>query len=344
MSAHIGRLGGAATRGLDRFQRRHPASGFPIAVVYKFIDDFGGYLSALIAYYAFVSLFPLLLLSSTILGFVLVGHAGAERDVLNSALAEFPVIGPQLNHPDRIGGGGTGLVVGIVGSLYGGLGVVQALQYAMNTVWAVPRNERRNPISARLRGLVILGVGALAVLGTTALSTFGAHVTALGGALRIVLLAGSVLINAGIFLLIYWLAPARRLRWRDVAPGAVTAALIWQLMQTFGVVYVNHVVRHASATNGVFALVLGLLAFLYLTALSIVVCAEVNVVRTDRLYPRALLGPFTDNVELTRGDESAYRRQATAQRAKGFEDVTVTFDDDDDDDQPAAPPPREDDV
>ena len=82
----------------------------------------------------------------------------------------------------------------------------------------------------------------------------------------------------------------------------------------------------ASATNGVFALVLGLLAFLYITATAVVLCVEINVVRVDQLHPRALLTPFTDNVDLTAGDRRAYTGQAEAQRSKGFEDVDVTFD------------------
>ena len=91
-------------------------------------------------------------------------------------------------------------------------------------------------------------------------------------------------------------------------------------------VYVVHIVKSASATNSVFALVLGLLAFLSLIATTLLLCGEANVVATDRLYPRALLTPFTDNVELTRGDRKTYAGQAKAQRAKGFERIDVTFD------------------
>jgi membrane protein len=112
-----------------------------------------------------------------------------------------------------------------------------------------------------------------------------------------------------------------------VLPGAIVATVAWQLLQSFGIVYVQHVIRNASATNGVFALVLGLLAFLYVTSVVTVLGAEINVVRAEKLYPRALLTPFTDNVRLTRGDERAYTTQATAQRTKGFEQVDVSFDD-----------------
>lgn len=100
---------------------------------------------------------------------------------------------------------------------------------------------------------------------------------------------------------------------------------MWQLLQSFGVLYVGHVVKGASATNGVFAVVLGLVAFLYVTAVAVVLCAELNVVLADRLHPRALLTPFTDDVELTPGDRRAYTAQAEAQRSKGTEEIDVSF-------------------
>jgi hypothetical protein len=80
--------------------------------------------------------------------------------------------------------------------------------------------------------------------------------------------------------------------------------------------------------NAVFALVLGLMAFIYLAALALVLCVEINVVRVDRLHPRALLTPFIDDVDLTRGDEQVYGNSARAQRAKGVQRVDVHFDDD----------------
>jgi YihY family inner membrane protein len=321
--SHAGRL---ITR-LDRLQRRRPRLAFPIAVIYKYADDFGGYLAALLTYYAFVSLFPLLLLASSVLGFVLRGDAELQREILDSALAQFPIIGDQLSDPARLGGGTTGVVVGLIGAVYGSLGAAQALQYAMNTAWSVPRNSRPNPLTARARSLVLVAAGGVALLVTTALSAIGTSgVGSLGWLVRAVTIIASMAINGTVFLLAFRVATARQLSLRDVAPGAVAATVLWQLLQTFGVTYVNHVVRNASATNSVFALVLGLVSFLYLAATATVLCVEINVVRVDRLYPRALLTPFTDDVRLTRGDRRAYRGQAKAQRAKGFERVDVSFD------------------
>jgi membrane protein len=323
----------AVTEHLDRFQRKHPWAGFPLAVAYKYFDDFGAYLAALLTYYGFVSLFPLLLLLSTILGFVLAGDQRLQHEVLTSALQQFPVIGGDLAQPKRLGGGPVGLVVGIAGCLYGGLGVAQAFQYANNTMWAVPRNNRPNPLKARGRSMLLLATAGLAILGTTALSIAGGGgVGALGTAGKLLALAASAVVNIAVAIFAFRFAPARRLSVRDVVPGAIASAVIWQLLQSFGVIYVRHVIKHASATDAVFALVLGLLAFLYVTAVAVLLCMEINVVRVNRLHPRSLMTPFTDNVALTAGDRRVYSRQAKAQRLKGFERVDVTFD-------PPAPEP-----
>lgn len=81
----------------DAFQRRHPVIGFPLGVIYKFFDDSGGYLAALITYYAFVSLFPLLLLLATVLSWVLSSRPDLQEEIIESALSQFPVVGDQLH-------------------------------------------------------------------------------------------------------------------------------------------------------------------------------------------------------------------------------------------------------
>lgn len=316
------------TERLDAFQQRHHWAGYPLAVAYKFFDDQGNYLAALIAYYAVVSLFPLLFLLSTILGYVLAGNAELQDQVLNSALGQFPAIGDQLKHPERMGGGPIALTIGVVGSLYGALGVAQAVQHAMNTVWGVSRNNRPNPFAARGRSLLLIGTVGLAVLGITVLSVLGSHASAFGisgTGLGTLFLIGTVLLYSATFIAAFRLACTRKLSTRDVAPGAVAAAVVWQLLQTFGGTFVERVVARASIVNSVFAVVFGLLAFLYLASVAIVFCVEANVVRVDKLHPRALLTPFTDNVTLTAGDERVYSGQAEAQRSKGFEEVEVTF-------------------
>jgi membrane protein len=319
------RLTVAMVSWLDRLQRRSRVAGFVIAVLYKYFDDQGGYLAALITYYAFLSLFPVLLLLITVLGVVLAGHPDIENQVLHSALSQFPVIGDQLKEPRGLSGGTAGIVIGILVALYGGTGVGQAVQNAMDTLWAVPRNERPDPIRGRLRSLILLCVLGSALLGAVVLSTLAHESVTLGLVGRAGVLFAALAINSGVCIIGFRVTTARKLSVRDVAPGAVAAAVVWQVLQSFGATYVTHVVKTASRTNSIFALVLGLLAFLYLTSVALIICAEINAVRVDRLYPRALLTPFTDNVSLTTGDRRAYEGQAKAQRAKGFQDIDVTF-------------------
>ena len=321
------------TERVDRFQRRHPAAGFPIAVVYKFMDDDAVFLAALITYYGFLSLFPTLLLLATVLGLVLAGDPALQQQLLDSALAEFPVIGPQLARPEGLGGGVTGIVVGGLVALYGALGMGQAIQHAMNTVWAVPRNERPDPITSRGRSLMLLFTLGLLVLASTVLSALGSGAAAYGGFsgwLNAVLTVASVLANAAVFVLGFRITTVRRLTTRQVLPGALTAAVVWQLLQSFGGVYVARVVANASAVDAVFALVLGLLAFLYVAAVALMLCVEIDVVRVDHLYPRALLTPFVDHKDLTEGDERVFSDAARAQRAVRHQEVDVRFDAGDD--------------
>ncbi len=320
---------------LDRYQQTHPRAGFPLAVVYKFVDDQGGYLAALIAYYGFLSLFPLLLLLVTIVGFALHGDPSARDQITNSALSQFPLLNVQLGaQVQGLHGSKVALVTGILGSAYGGIGVAQAGQHAMNAIWTVPRNRRPNPIRARLKSLlavVLLGSG---IIGTTVLSglvsSAGSFGLDLGALPRILALTVSLGGNSLLFLAGFRMLTAHNVSFRALVPGALAASVTWQLLQALGTILVGHTLRHASQLYGTFGAVLGLVGFLYITAMTTLLCAEVNVVRARRLWPRALLTPFTDNVELTSADERSYEALATTQQAKGFENIEVTFDGGDD--------------
>ncbi len=172
----------------------------------------------------------------------------------------------------------------------------------------------------------MLAAAGLGVLATTSLSILSeGGVGALGTTEKYLAIAASVLINMAVAIFAFRWAPARRAVDPGGAAGCDRAAVFWQLLQTFGVIYVRHVVAHASESNKVFAFVLGLLAYLFLTAMAILLSVEINVVRVNRMYPRALLTPFTDNVTLTPGDRRAYARQAKAQRSKRFERIEVGF-------------------
>jgi YihY family inner membrane protein len=317
---------------LDGYQRGHRWIGLPLGVLYKFFDDQGGYLTALITYYGFLSLFPLLLLFVTVLGFALHGDAHLQDKLLSSALAQFPVVGSQLRESVHAeGGSGLGLVIGIGGTLYGCLGFAQATQNAFNRIWGVPRNRRPNPVRSRARSLLLLLVLGLGVLVTTALSgvtagagQLGAHVHS---ELRIAGTLLGVLVNFGLFLLAFRVLTAPGVPRRDLRLGAAAAAVGWQAAQLAGAYFVTHKLKGTSEAYGVFGLVLGLVAWIYVLALVTVLSAEINVVVRRHLWPRALLTPFTDHVRLTDADQRTYTRYAQTERHKGFQVVNVDFQD-----------------
>jgi membrane protein len=314
----------------DDYQRRHRWAGLPVAVLYKFGDDQGTYLAAQITYYGFVAVFPLLLLLATILGYALHGNLHLQRQVLDSALAQFPVIGDQITANIRSFHGSTaGLVIGMLGCVYGGLGIVQAAQATLNKVWGVPRDSRPNPVRARLRSLLLLAFGGASVLLTTVLSALGAAADAygasLGGSVRALAAVAAIALNVALFTVAFKVLTARPVSLREIRSGAVAAAVTWQALQLAGTLLLGQKLKGATATYGLFALVLGLLAWIYLGAITTVICAEFNAVRAGQLWPRSLLGPFTDNAELTSADQRAYISFAKTERHKSFENIDVSF-------------------
>ncbi|MEU6773253.1 YihY/virulence factor BrkB family protein [Streptomyces sp. NPDC046759] len=302
----------------------------PLAVVYKFFDDQVTYLAALMAYYGFVSLFPLLLFLVAILSAALHGNAQLQHSMLHSALSEFPVIGDQLGHNiHSFHGSGAAIVVGVAGSVYGALGIAQAAQHALNKIFAVPRHARPDPLRSRARSLYFLLLLAVGLCLTTALSTSESAATIYGNrlAIGIRIAAGilGVVLNAALLLLSYRLMTRRKLPLRATYGPALGAACAWQALQWGGSYYVGHVLRGATATYGMFGIVLGLLAWIYLAATVYLATAEIIAVRCLRLWPRSLLTPFTDHVHLASGDLRAYRSYAATESFKGFEKIYVRF-------------------
>lgn len=316
---------------VDGAQRRWSVLGYPLGVIYKYFDDQGNYLAAIITYYAFIAIFPLLLLGSTILGFFLEGDEERQQELLDSALAQFPIIGDQLGTPEGLTGSTTVVIVGSLVALYGALGLGQALQNTLNVAWGVPRNSRPNPVMLRLKSLFLLVTAGVAMLAISALSILVSHTEVFGESLSsyrwpIVLL--TVTVNTLVLTALFRVGAARSHSiWTGSVPGAVVASLLWLLLQSLGAYYVENVIAQTTSVNQTFALVLGLIGVIWLAAAIGVLGIEVNVVLDRRLWPRALLTPFTDRVQLTEADQRAYASYARAQRHKGFETVEVTFTD-----------------
>jgi YihY family inner membrane protein len=280
-------------RAFDRYQQDHGKLGFVVAVAKRFDEDQASQMGALIAYYGFFSLFPLLLVFVTVLGFVLEGDVSAQESVLHSTLSQFPVIGTQLqSNVHSLKGSVPVLIIGLLAATLAGLGITGATQSAFNNVWQIPRKRQLGFLAWRIRGVGLLAVfGTLLIVSTVAAGYVTAQTTGLIGVLVGVIVALAA--NLVLFFAVFRILTAEEIHTGDLIPGVVVAAILWQILQHVGGFYVDHVVRHAKETSGVFAFVLGLLTWLYLGGQVTVLAAEVNVVRTRKLWPRRLFESST---------------------------------------------------
>jgi membrane protein len=280
----------APLRRFDSFQQRRPVLALPLGIVKKFGDDEGGSMVSLIAYRAFFSLFPLLLLMTTILGYVLAGNEELHKEVVNSTLSQFPIIGNQLKG-GSLQGSGVALAVGVVGSVLAGLGVILETEQTFNRCWGVPKHAERGFVGSRLRGIGLLVVlGGLAVVSTvvSGLASGGADFLGAGGKVAGLLIATAL--NLFVFGAVFRLLTTDTVETRSLIPGVIVATIGWEVLQVVGGWYISHEVKNASAVYGTFALVIGLLAWIHLGATFVVFGAETNVVRTRKLWPRSMFG------------------------------------------------------
>ncbi len=299
-------------RAVDRFQQRHRWLAFGVAAWKKFGDDQAGNLAALIAYYAFAAIFPLLLVLVTVLDIVLSNDPELRQRVLDSALVNYPVIGDQLKqNVHALGQTGVALVVGLIFTFLGARGVAGAAQNALNTAWGVPFSARPGFPWALLRSIsliLVVGIGQIITVILSGIAGGTANViTGLGG--HVATVAASLLLNMGLFWAGFRLATARQVTARDLRLGAFVAAGAWQVLQLAGSYLVGHELSRSSALYGVFGLVLGLMAWLYLQAQITLYAVEMNVVKVRKLWPRSLFPP-----PLTAQDMAAYRLYAKAEQ------------------------------
>jgi len=290
-----------AVRAVDTLQQRHAWLAVPVAVWKKFGDDQAGNQAALIAYYSFVAIFPLLLVLVTVLNIVLKNDPGLQHRLLNSALSQYPVIGQQLGHIGPLTQTGLPLVIGLLGTFIGARGVAAAIQNALNALWEIPFARRPGFPWSWLRSLGLMVVIGLGLVFTAFLSA-----SASGGAARILpahwatvalvvstiaALLVSLVVSIGVFWLAFRLGTAPEIGWRQLRLGALIGGVIWQVLQYVGGYFVSHQLAHASPVYGTFAVVIGLLAWLYLEAELTLYAVQINVVLAFRLWPRSLAPP-----------------------------------------------------
>jgi YihY family inner membrane protein len=306
-------------RRLDRLQQRSPVVGFALAVVKKFGDDRCSALSAQLAYYGFMALFPLLLVLTTVLAFV--GGATVEDNVIATTLNQFPVLGQQIGRaaPHPLTGSGVGLAIGLAGLLYGSLGLAQAAQHALAQVWNVRGVVRPGFLPRLARSVLFFSVAGAAMAAGTALSGM-TTLTGRGLLWRLVFLLATAGLNVALYLAVFRILTPADVAAGDLVVGAVLGGIGYTVLLTVGTALVQHQLRHAQAIYGQFAFVIGLMGWLNLVAQLSLYAAEVNVVRTRHLWPRSILQP-----PLTDADQHVLRDIARAEERRPEQTVSVGF-------------------
>jgi YihY family inner membrane protein len=289
---------------IDDFQRRHRLPAFIVAVIKKYSEDDAGRQAALLTYYAFLSLFPLLLILTTLTEYISISHPELQADIVRGATNYFPVLGAQLAaHVNTLQKSGLALVVGILFTLYGAHGVADAFQTGVQHLWKVPRSKRDGFPKSTLKSFCIIlvaGLGFIVVSVSIALAAATGH----GWVFRLLSIIINLIIWSGLFVLLLNISLPRHVPFKETRAAALTAAVGLVLLQVLGGYLLSRELKHLDALYSYFALSLGLLFWIYLQVQVVFYALEIAAVRSHKLWPRSLSGQ-----NLTDADERATNSQ-----------------------------------
>jgi YihY family inner membrane protein len=308
-------------RRIDAAQQRFGPAALIFGVMKKFGDDNAGNLVTNLAYSAFLCVFPLLLILITVLNIVLAHDASARTSLLHSTFGEFPVIGSTLHkqihglHRSSV----IGLIVGVLGLLWGSTGLAQSGLFSMSQIWNLPGPERPNYVARLGRSfgfLAVLGLGIVVTTGLASFGTFGRHNIALGALAEVL----AVAVNVATYLAAFRVLTPKAVHSRKLVPGAILGGVLWTILQAVGGYLIGHDLKNDSVSYGVFGLVLGLVAWIYLGCEITIYAAELNTVLARRLWPRGMVQP-----PLTEADQRSLALQATQNQRRPEQEVSVSF-------------------
>jgi membrane protein len=312
---------------VDVFQQRHGWAAVPVAVVRKFGDDNSANLASMIAFWAFFSVFPLLLVFVTLLGYFL--PASVKTSVLTRVAEMFPLLSVSTVH--GLSGQWWPLLLGAVSALWSGLAVVRTIQFAFNSVWEVPQAQRPKVIPAVLRSLWVLAVMGGGLILSVLITGYVAGAAAginLGWAGRLAGYAIAIALDVGLFIAAFRILTQKDVTIRDVLPGAALSGVAFWILQSVSSLIISRYLHKAQSTYGHFATVITILWWFYIQAMVSLYGAQLNVVLKERLYPRSLAKtPDAD------ADGRAYQAYAKERTDHQREDASTTF-------RPKSEPPR----
>jgi YihY family inner membrane protein len=300
--------------GIDAIQQKHAFLAIPYAVIKKYGEDRGGDRVALLTYYGFLSLFPLLLLLLTSLEVVLSSYPDLRETILRTTLSNFPALSHDLSESiSSLSGTWYRIILSGVLTLLASFGVANTLRDSIGDLWQIPLSKRRGFPWNYLTNLGIIMLSGLVLAATTLLVSL---VTKDGTPWYFGL---SVILNFGLFLLIFRIATPKAISTKHLLIQSAITAFIWQILQVTGSYLVERELSNLNLLYGSFAVVLGLLFWLYFVARVAIYAIEVDVVLANRLWPRSIAG------ETTEAGRKAYAAYAKAQQRLAEEDIHVTF-------------------
>jgi membrane protein len=312
-------LGDRAQNDLDLWQQRVPVLAFPVSVWLRYREDRCYEYAALLSYYGFFSIFPLLTAGVTIFGFILKDNPQLRAEVLDTIFARVPVVGEALaTQIDGLEGNGFVLVVAIGFAVWSGIGVVRAAQNAFNTMWGISIMRWPSFFPKLLRALAAVVVLGGAVVVATILSAFATFAFDIPGIERFAGVVLAMVVNAAVLLIIFKVLTVSEVGWRSLVPGALAGGVALWLLQLLGGIYIESVVLGARAVYGTFAMTIGLLVWLALVARVVLLASEINVVAAKRLWPRSFTG-----ANLTDADERSFEEVRTRSIRKLEESTPV---------------------
>jgi YihY family inner membrane protein len=282
----------AALERLDTLQQSSPPSALVVAVIKRYSEDRASRQAALITFYGFLSVFPLLLLLVTFAA-LLFGESTLQKDIVNSVLGQFPVVGDQLkaNIHAIVVGNNLAVTAAVLGLIWGSFGITNSLQAASAALWRRPRSEDPSLWGRLGKGVVLLGVlAAVALLSTVVagVAANGVERVGVGGNVgRAIAFAVVLVTNGGGYLLALKLLAPPETGWRTLLPGTVLGATGWSILQVAGGLLIGHRLTHATQFYGLIAIVLGLIFWINLGAQLFLYATELNLVVVGREWPRS---------------------------------------------------------
>lgn len=309
---------------VDEVQQDNKWLAVPYAVIKKYGDDETGYQGALITYYGFLSLFPLLIVATSVIHIIGRGNQQLQDKLFAGINNYFPSIGGDLQTSVH-GSNKTGvaLIIGLLITFYGAKGVADAIRHALNHVWEVPKQERAGFPKGLLKSLGLMVGGGLGFLIAAVLSSFATARFGHSFYFRLLPIILSYLMLLAVFTFVFRIGSSAKHGWRELLPGAALAALGNQVLQTVGGYLITHQLQHLTGVYGRFGLVLAILFWIYLQAQVFLYAAEYNSVHTLRLYPRSITSD-----PLTNADKRAFKLYAQRETVMAPpEKVHVEFED-----------------